>query len=363
VIDALGVLQFGSPRVPQRHIRIDDLLVWSALQAPRWDSRIGPWPPQSLRRRLPFALAALALLAAWMVAWHLPGAGTAAAAKPGAQRAGAGSFLLGLNAGYWGPSEPRDLRRVSTIVRLRNPPRLSRWERVGLRVIADFSGPYSRLGVSGLDHAAYVARVVAFVRQNPRVFAIEVLNEPGGNWFWGPQAESAVNRESYAQLLVEVHEALVRSFGARRPLELASWDGGHDSSNAWGEAWSHNAAALAAVDAVTNHPYGGRGDRAEAILGNRRLVEADEAVSHKPIYITEVGFPTVGPTGDSLRYSQAEQAFAISSFARWARHTGYVAGVTFYGYRDAREGGGYGIETHRGRRKPAFAVLERLRRG
>jgi hypothetical protein len=246
-------------------------------------------------------------------------------------------------------------------VRLTNPPRLTRWERAGLRVIADFSGPYTHAGVSALNHAAYVARVVAFVRKNPRVFAIEVLNEPGGNWFWGSDAESPENRESYALLLIEVHEALERDFGSRRPLELASWDGGHDSSNAWGEAWSHNAKALADVDAVTNHPYGGRGTRAQAILGNRRLIEADESVSHKPVYITEVGFPTGNNFSDSLLYSEEEQAFAISSFARWARATGYIGGVTLYGYRDAHEGGGYGIETHRGRHKQAFAVLESLR--
>jgi hypothetical protein len=270
-------------------------------------------------------------------------------------------FLLGVNAGYWGPSEPGDLRRIATIVRLRNPPHLAHWEREGLRVIADFSGPYSPSGVSGLDHAAYVARVVAFVRENPRVYAIEVLNEPGGQWFWGPQAESAANRESYAQLLMEVHDALVANFGARRPRELASWDGGHDSSNAWGEAWSKNAAALADVDGVTNHPYGGRGPRAAAIRGNRRLVEADEAVSHKPIYITEVGFPTGNAASDSLDYTEAEQARAIRSFALWARRTRYIAAVTFYGYRDAHEGGGYGIETHHGLRKAAYAVLEQLR--
>ncbi len=300
---------------------------------------------------LPAALLGLAVLAV-----------TTAAAHP-ARRAAAGSFLLGLNAGYWGPSEPRDLRTVGTIVRLTNPPSLMRWERAGLRVIADFSGPYTRAGVSGLDHAAYVARVLAFVRHNPHVFAIEVLNEPGGEWFWGPEAESAENSESYAQLLVEVHVALARELGARAPLELASWDGGHDSSNAWGEAWSKNATALADVDAVTNHPYGGNGTRAQAILGNRREIEADEKVSHKPIYITEVGFPTGHNNGDSLLYSEAEQAFAIGSFARWARQTGYIAGVTFYGYRDAREGGGYGIETHRGHRKQAFGVLAGLRGG
>jgi hypothetical protein len=326
---------------------------WRALRVRSTDSRTGPLTSRRMCRALAAALAVLALL----------GAQTAGARPARAQRASTSTFMLGVNAGYWGSSEPRDLRRVSTIVRLTNPPRLARWERAGLRVIADFSGPYSRFGVSGLDHAAYVERVVAFVAQNPRVYAVEVLNEPGGPWFWGREAESAANRESYVQLLIEVHEALVANFGARRPLELASWDGGHDSSNAWGEAWSQNAAALADVDGVTNHPYGGQGARTKAILGNRRLVEQTEEVSHKPIYITEVGFPTGNNLGDSLVYSEAEEAFAIASFARWARSAGYIPAVTFYGYRDAREGGGYGIETHRGRRKAAYGVLERLRRG
>ena len=317
---------------------------------------------RALRARPAFAL----LSAASALAAGLAGSPGAAARLPGGARvAGSSSFFVGLNAGGRGsptPRESRDVRREGTVVRLDTPFDVRRWERAGLRVIADFSGPYDQDGVSGLDHAAYVASVVSFVRRNPRVFAVEVLNEPGGSWFWGPQAESEANRESYAQLLIEVHEALVARFGAARPLELASWDGGLDSSNAWGEAWSRNTAALADVDGVTNHPYGGRGPRAQAILGNRALVAQDEAVSHKPIYITEVGFPTSGPTSDSLRYTQSEQAWATYQFGMWARSTGYVAGVTFYGYRDAKEGGGYGVETHRGARKQAFAALESLAR-
>ena len=270
-------------------------------------------------------------------------------------------FFVGLNAGYWGSSEPGDLKKVGSVVRLDTPPKLTPWEAVGLKVIADMAGPYSSSGVSGLNHASYVQRVVEFVRANPHVLAVEVLNEPGGSWFWGSQSESATNRESYARLLIEVHEALVANFGAARPLELASWDGGHDSSNAWGEAWSRNATALADVDGVTSHPYGGTGNRANAILGNRHLVESAHAVSHKPVYITEVGFPTKGPTGDSLQYSEVEQAWAIFQFALWARSTGYVSGVTFYGYRDGTEGGGYGVETHAGAKKLAFTALQDVR--
>jgi hypothetical protein len=271
-------------------------------------------------------------------------------------------FLIGINAGNGSRAEVRDLRRAAAVVRVSDPTRPGRWDAAGIKVIADEAGPYTNSGVSGLDHRAYVGRVLSLVRRNPHLFAVEILNEPGGEWFWGADSESAANRASYARLLIEVHEALAATFGGARPLELASWDGGHDSSNAWGDAWSHNATALADIDGITCHPYGGTDSRAHSILGDRGLVARAEAVSHKPVYVTEVGFPTAGPTSDSLRYTEAEQASAIYGFGRWAEHTRYVAAVTFFTYRDERDGGGYGVETRRGVKKQAFRALERLHR-
>lgn len=274
------------------------------------------------------------------------------------------SFFAGINAGYWGSSEYPDLTTLhGRVVRLDTPTSIGPWEGVGLKVIADYAGPYSSSGVSGLNHKAYVERVVNFVKGSPHVFAVEVLNEPGGNWFWGSSSESETNRQSYAQLLIEVHNALVANFGAARPLELASWDGGHDSSNAWGAAWSKNTTALADVDGVTNHPYGGTGSRSSAILGNRGLVEQAESQSHKPIYVTEVGFPTKSQTGDSLAYSEKESAWAIYHFAEWAASRGYVAGITFYGYRDSASSAGYGLERNDGSHKPGWEALREFNEG
>lgn len=267
-------------------------------------------------------------------------------------------YAPGLNAGYWGSGEPPDLKSVGiTYVRLDTPPSIAPWTNAGLKVIADESGPYSSSGVSGVNVKSYVERVVAFVKANPQVYAIEVLNEPGGSWFWGSSSESSVNRSAYASLIIAVHDALVSNFGAARPKLLASYDGGHDSSNAWGEAWTQNATALADADALTLHPYGGTGTRSSAILGNRGGVEAAEVKTHKPIDITEVGFPTKGPTGDSLQYTESEQASAIVGFNAWAKSRGYVELVTFYGYRDGEPGGGYGVETHEGKHKLAFGAL------
>lgn len=270
-----------------------------------------------------------------------------------------GSIQLGLNAGYWGSVELPDLQALAPrVIRLDTPSGTASWEAIGLKVIADMSGPYSSSGVSGVNISSYVARDVALVKGNPGLYALETLNEPGGSWFWGGNSESSANREAYARLVIAVHNALVAEFGARRPLQLCSMDGGHDSSDAWGEAWTKNKEALNDCDLLTNHPYGGTGTRSSAILGNRSLVERTYALTGKQVAVTEVGFPTKGPTGDSLQYTETEEASAIYHFDEWAAHTGHVGIVTIYNYRDEGEGGGYGVETHAGAKKRAYTALK-----
>ncbi len=278
----------------------------------------------------------------------------------------ASAFQAGLNAGGWGAStELPDLLQLGKLVRLDSPSgSLASYESRGIKVIADMSGPYSSAGVSGVNVSSYVERDVKLVKANPRLFAVETLNEPGGNWFWGSGSESGANREAYARLVIAVHKALVSNFGAARPLQLCSADGGHDSSDAWLEGWSKVPGALEACDELTNHPYGGTGERARASLGNRALVERTIAIAHKPVAVTEVGFPTKGPTGDSLQYTERQEATAVYNFVAWARSKSpNVALVTIYGYRDEREGGGYGVELHNGTRKLAFTALDEVAGG
>jgi hypothetical protein len=272
-------------------------------------------------------------------------------------------LAVGLNAGYWGSCEPAELRTVVEYIRLDTPPNISRWSAAGLKVIADESGPYGPDGVSGLDQGAYVARVLAFVAENPQVWAIEVLNEPGGQWFWGDEAESQANRSAYAQLVIAVHDTLVARFGVKRPLILASYDGGHVGSNAWGEAWTQNATALADADMLTVHPYADAKDRASYVLGDRAKVEAAHAKTGKPIAITEVGFPTNDSEGNSSEVTEAEQAGAVSGIVAWARTKGYIKAIVIYNYRDTGEGGGYGVQKHDGTRKPAWRALARAAAG
>jgi hypothetical protein len=274
-----------------------------------------------------------------------------------------GAIAVGLNGGGWGPCEPPEMSTEIKYIRVDSPTTVAPWTSVGLNVIADLSGPYDDSGVSGVDVAAYVRRVVKLVEASPDVWAIEVLNEPGNLYFWGKDAESPANRTAYAKLIVAVHDALVARFGARRPLILASYDGGIPS-NAWGEAWAQDATALADADMLTEHPYGVSSERASAALGNRANVEAAHAQTGKPIAVTEVGWPTDGAVGEgALKYSEAEEAENIAAFVGWAHATGYVKVVTVYNYRDTADGGGgYGVQTHQGTKKLAWFALAKAAR-
>ncbi len=108
------------------------------------------------------------------------------------------------------------------------------------------------------------------------------------------------------------------------------------------------------------HPYGGASGSTGGALGNRASVEAAHAESGKPVYVTEVGWPTdVGQpsTGDSQQWSEAQQAANITRFVAWARSTGYVAMVDIFGYVDYGTNDWYGIERRDRSHKPAFAAL------
>jgi Glycosyl hydrolase catalytic core len=233
------------------------------------------------------------------------------------------------------------------------------------------SGPYNLGGVKALNITQWVQNAVAWVKANPAVLAVEVLNEPYGSWFWGPEAESAASEAAYARLLKAVHTAFVAKFGSHRPLILASY-GGSDSSVSWGEAvWNESLNGGIDVDqyidGVTVHPYGGTGSRSLSALGARSVVMAAHAQTREPVYITEVGWSTAVGHADpetGLQWSEVEQATNIYNFIAWARSTGYVAAVMVFGYRDYGSTNFYGVERWNnsagpnGSRKPSYRALQ-----
>jgi exo-beta-1,3-glucanase (GH17 family) len=76
-------------------------------------------------------------------------------------------------------------------------------------------------------------------------------------------------------------------------------------------------------------------------------VTAAHTDTGKPVWITEVGWPTAvsqPATGDSLQWTELEQAQNIFNFVTWSAKTGYVAAVTIFGYRDYGTNDWYGVE-------------------
>ncbi len=181
----------------------------------------------------------------------------------------------------------------------------------------------------------------------------ELINEPGNPYFYPDYA----NHQLYAEITKAVHSALEANFAAAvRPKLLVSYDGGFNGSE-YGRAIF---AAGAVADGVTVHPYGGHGSGSAA--GNRERVIQAHSETGLPVYVTEVGWPTaLGalPTGDSLQWSEQQQAENLTSFIQWARGLEYVADVTYFNYADYGINDFYGIVHSDGHgHKLSYGVLK-----
>ena len=244
---------------------------------------------------------------------------------------------------------------------------IARYHSAGLAVLDVMSGPYDTGGVMAIDATTFASDAVATFRTNPSIVAIEILNEPGGSWFWGPDALTQSNAQAYALLLKTVHEAFVGAFGEHRPLLLASYDGGNATSDAWGKAvWTADPEVGSYIDGITMHPYGGLGDISASALGNRASVVAARLATGLPVYVTEVGWPTaVGQpaTSDSLQWSEADQSRNIYDFVEWARSTRYIGAVIVFKYQDSDANMAYGITRLDGSPKKSFEDLRRVATG
>lgn len=214
--------------------------------------------------------------------------------------------------------------------------------------------------ISAINPSTYASEVKSYFAKYGLQggLAVEVLNEPGNNVFWSDPTDYAV----YAKLVKAVHEALAALPAGSRPAEICSWDGGEASPNAnkpWGQGIK-SAGALPYCDGVTVHPYGGKAGADGGALGGRKDVELAHSESGKPVYITEIGWPTAvgqSPTGDSQQWTEAQQAANITGFMQWASSTGYVPMTIYFNYVDYGTNDYYGIETAARKHKLGFAAL------
>src|ERR1700733_823594 len=214
--------------------------------------------------------------------------------------------------------------------------------------------------IAAISPSGYAAEVKSYFAKYGLngALSVEVLNEPGNNGFWSDPTDYS----GYAKLAKAVHEALATLPVASRPVELCSWDGGEASQNPnkpWGQGIKA-AGALPYCEGVTVHPYGGKTGGDGGALGGRKGAELAHSESGKPVYVTEIGWPTaVGqpPTGDSQQWTEAQQAATITSFMKWAASTGYIPMVIYFNYVNYGSNDFYGIETAQRKHKLGFAAL------
>jgi hypothetical protein len=272
-------------------------------------------------------------------------------------------MIVGLDAGSYGSAGAADVRGAVNTVRYdseRGLSALENFKKAGLRIQMNFSGPYNSGGVCALNADAWVAENLAFYKANTsptQTPVIEALNEPGGTWFWGSNANSSANATCYRNLLKKTHDAFHATYGEAAPKILGTLDGSNGLS--FGKAW-YTSDWATYVDGFIVHPYGGTGSKASSALGNRALIESARAMTGGPIYITEVGWPTaVGQpaTGDSLQWSESDQAANVTNFIAWCHDTGYVAEVIYFNYRDYGTNAWYGVLRSDGSHKPAYEAL------
>jgi len=251
----------------------------------------------------------------------------------------------------------------------------STFANAGIKVDDLLQGPYSTSGISGLGSAAtWAANALGWYKADGCTPAlcpiIEVLNEPGGTWFWGSNALSEANATAYDDILVAAYNAFASAYGSSRPLILASFDGGYSTGSDWGKyMWQANAKIGDYIDGITVHPY----DTSSSGLGSQSNVTNSYAQAKSlagrsiPMYITEVGWQTTPtssetaagdtPLGGALM-TPALQCNNIYNFISWARNLEYVKAVMIFDYRDDNsDDGTYGIEYGDGTHKPSYAGI------
>jgi hypothetical protein len=190
----------------------------------------------------------------------------------------------------------------------------------------------------------------------------EIVNEPGNPNFWGPGAPS--DQAAYAGLIEAVAAALTALPAADRPRLLVSFDGGYEGDSYGRALIRQDPHLLQLAVGWTVHPYGGSSEMLRSAEGNRpRVTEAHEATG-QPVFVTEVGWPTATgqpPTGDSMQWTEEQQAANIRSFVEWTRSLGYVGGVVYFNYADYGSNNWYGIVDSSGtRHKLSYATLASL---
>ena len=266
--------------------------------------------------------------------------------------------------------------------------------KVDLNISGDCSGSsptgYSSGSVSAINAAGWATCAVAVWKNvcqasTVKCPSLEELNEPGGSWFWGGNANTQAAADNYVLLIEDTWNAFHSAYGASCdsqgtcPLLLASFDGGDETGNEhWGQKVFANSSGIPVnnyLNGWTDHPYGddsnaqggcdGEGTGLSAAAADNydismsNVTTTHSVVGSKPIYLTEVGWQT--GRGECSGQQQADNLYGLF---QWAKSAGYIGGILVFNYSDF-SGDAFGMvgntqagnETIQGQ-KPAWTALK-----
>ena len=333
------------------------------------------------------------------------------------------NMLVGIGAGGWGTvaqgvNANPDVASAVKYVRIDSTNSeagadIGDFTNEGVKVDVSFPGNYAMQNgvyipanqILNINASTWASAAVSWYQTNctpAECLSVEVLNEPGGTWYWGPNALDPNNATAYANLVKATYNAFHAAYGSNAPRILATYDGayGNQAYETFGQEW-WNSSMSSFVGGIIVHPYGEtamdsstpattKASFAASAAGNRQLLGNAHSATGKPIDVTEVGWPTdsgliptANPssqlttvttnnkTGDSFQWPEADsagnaypgldQCNNVYNFIQYARSTNYVNAVIIYGFRNAADTGTsqYGLETHdnNNRKKDAWFAL------
>jgi hypothetical protein len=227
---------------------------------------------------------------------------------------GGSNMTVGLNAGGWGASGAKDVAGAVNHVRLDQAGSttvsdIGYYTSDNVKADIDYSGDvnhgssYDSGGVSAINASSWASGALSWYESSCNITecpTIEVLNEPYGSWFWGSNADDQTNADAYGDLVEATYNAFHTKYGSSGPKILANtFANGCSNGSAvgcsdpwWGWLKSHDPSIANYYDGVIIHAYGGTGNATLSAEGDRNAITSAYDATGKPVYVTEVGWPT-----------------------------------------------------------------------
>lgn len=199
----------------------------------------------------------------------------------------------------------------------------------------------------------------------------EIWNEP-----WWPQFSKPVDAGRYARLAQAAGQAIHAANSQAKAIAATEWQytAADGSTRDWTDDMLSAVPNLgAAIDAFSVHPYAANTSVDTWTGSNWQTAKLDREIrpdlirhglGDKPIWVTEIGWPTCSSACNG--FTESEQAANLARFDQLVRtEWTYVKAVFYYALNDQDGGSGdptdreqwFGVIRRDGSHKPAYAAL------